>query len=1240
MADGNGGEATPAATSPVEPNEAKTGTGCELEEDNMTIMVNEGESFFLSEEMQAELCSHLKQEGARHGFGEGVARLPSSAVPYRTVSGAEGRTGSADDGAVMIQADGWMPDFETLSPEMQLAPSTATRATSAAVVKVDYLQCKACYRWNPPSEANCAACQAFVDPNKALHLSKLVTDTQITESLRSLRAALCEAFTKKRILDGGWELERKLKGGRVDREEEGKEEREEEREGGADLQNLPSDMRTSSSVRDPSVVDTLTFVTKLSEFGVHALKRHVRPLFSHPQLRRNGGIQAEAIAGLLNAKPWWPSEESITAAEGLDNEQIRKELEELLGPKLSKAISGEHSDEYLKELLEQIRKDPGALNELKIFLDSIPAEEYERRSGLAPVKGPGSWSRSRSPAIRAASPAAPPPRPHSSAEISNERASPSPGPKRTPSALGLADKKLKPYVSSLETKAPVVSQKWPYGKLSKEIAHKSTFEWKTWEDKKTGMVHEPIPVPLPELGSSRKRGNEFYSQMSQAAKGERESMDHSKDFWRKLSRPNMAVEYMRWQLLEQPIAGFSSPHLIEPKKNPTPWKPLKNVSQFKMGSRHADPQTEAIEQLTPTTMLTNDLKVERNKSKMVLEGTECLKRTRLHVIRGSYDLALEETEAARSKFKSAGKYGQMYAKEVENPQHRVVAMIKAEMDKLLKVAKEALERSQWDKAMSHIPRLRQVSQLWSWTRVHHVVCTDMEVWFQACAWLDAQGVVYPEAREATHWEIRKQISRVSFPEGMKVIDDVQRDIEQSQRAAALQLDTTSTASFFAAVLPVLDLSDHVQLAEVEAATNKRNRLPKNITADGSTYLMVVDLKSPDLPEKIKVGTPVFVRGERTLDSGKSPGAEDWLSGTVVSWNIRGDKYKVQYDNDDYEWIQTPTDLEVEINMFPEEVLIEADGFVVRSMTHQHPKLGKKVAVVAFTIVPPSPGYDLTLFREIELRVTGVKSQKRLVEDGPRSRALILPPKFLQPGSMYTIYDSITGKMLDGEVDFIHTEDQTTTTFAAGQPVELPKEGVYTIVARGEKEIGYPYTSEYSTCMWNAALQTQKEENQRGEVRLHLNKHIARADELRVVVTWGSRPGALDSYTYTSERDKVEWRRTGKKVNGICLNIDTVAGYGPETITIRVKKGVGYSFSLKMTEGQGVSDLWTTSGAKVSLFDHTGAVAVFQVPPVRQGIKGMWWWHVFALDSGLWEKPGHGLLRVNQLSTHELAQVCL
>jgi hypothetical protein len=317
-----------------------------------------------------------------------------------------------------------------------------------------------------------------------------------------------------------------------------------------------------------------------------------------------------------------------------------------------------------------------------------------------------------------------------------------------------------------------------------------------------------------------------------------------------------------------------------------------------------------------------------------------------------------------------------------------------------------------------------------------------------------------------------------------------QEIITKAAASSQSLVQASRHKFFSSMRPQLDLTDKDTMKSLKEAEERRNSFPPEIITDGRSYHCVFDLKPPDMPDKLKISQRVAVRGERTLASGAVDIGNDWMSGTITSWNQRASKYRVQYD-DDFEWISWPPmknpAIEIEIDMYPEDVLITASGFNVRSITQEHPELGRKVAIVAFTLVPIGSGCNL--YGNVDVSVKGVKSGKSLFEDEVETlQVLILPPEILRPATCYLVHDSITNDPITTAIVEFVREDDEKFVFAGGETVQLD-DGVYVMDVRGNATSGHPWTSYSTTCVLVDG-RTRAPEN--ATSRVVLNRHMSRS----------------------------------------------------------------------------------------------------------------------------------------------------
>jgi hypothetical protein len=128
--------------------------------------------------------------------------------------------------------------------------------------------------------------------------------------------------------------------------------------------------------------------------------------------------------------------------------------------------------------------------------------------------------------------------------------------------------------------------------------------------------------------------------------------------------------------------------------------------------------------------------------------------------------------------------------------------------------------------------------------------------------------------------------------------------------------------------------------------------------------------------------------------------------------------------------------------------------------------------------------------------------------------------------------------------------------------------------------------------------------------------VLAAGEIRIVLSWGPRPTDLDSHLYTPNINgstyHIYWASRGNL--GIEpfaeLDIDDVTSYGPETITIEQTFAGDYDYKVYNFSGEfPLSD----SGAIVKVYDDTGLIAQYNVPPESYLSEGPRWWFVFTLD---------------------------
>ncbi|EKX33879.1 hypothetical protein GUITHDRAFT_155910, partial [Guillardia theta CCMP2712] len=328
-----------------------------------------------------------------------------------------------------------------------------------------------------------------------------------------------------------------------------------------------------------------------------------------------------------------------------------------------------------------------------------------------------------------------------------------------------------------------------------------------------------------------------------------------KSNWRKEPRPALAIEYRKWDNLNEQVAGWTPALKYQARTPSESWVQITSTAPFKIGSRLSAPPPlpPGPEPMTANSMLNQSLKEDRKKSKLVLKGTETAKLSRRYVSQGLYERALKCAEQSVECFQQAGQQGQASA--VLHPLPYVQELIKLSMDRMLSSAQEALNRLEFDKASSYIPRL-----------------------LSACEWLDQRGVVYPAAKELSTRQLRLGMRGQGMPQGREAIGVLADLILDKTFAKASQLETDALLRYFANLNP--REVDEEELAALEEEPDKVfvNRLPEQLVCDGRTYVLVIDLKPAVLPDTLSIGMQIEVRGVRTLNSGYQDEGRTWRSG--------------------------------------------------------------------------------------------------------------------------------------------------------------------------------------------------------------------------------------------------------------------------------------------------------------------------------------------------------------------------
>jgi len=137
-------------------------------------------------------------------------------------------------------------------------------------------------------------------------------------------------------------------------------------------------------------------------------------------------------------------------------------------------------------------------------------------------------------------------------------------------------------------------------------------------------------------------------------------------------------------------------------------------------------------------------------------------------------------------------------------------------------------------------------------------------------------------------------------------------------------------------------------------------------------------------------------------------------------------------------------------------------------------------------------------------------------------------------------------------------------------------------------------------------------------------------ETRIVLTWGASPSDLDSHLTgpltDGSRFHMWYRYAGLSSSPwpetVTLDLDDVTSYGPETTTLLRQINGIYRFSV-----HDFSNLYSTnsnalsnSGAQVKVYQNSGLVATFNIPPNTGGTL----WTVF-------EMSGSTITTINQMN---------
>lgn len=189
--------------------------------------------------------------------------------------------------------------------------------------------------------------------------------------------------------------------------------------------------------------------------------------------------------------------------------------------------------------------------------------------------------------------------------------------------------------------------------------------------------------------------------------------------------------------------------------------------------------------------------------------------------------------------------------------------------------------------------------------------------------------------------------------------------------------------------------------------------------------------------------------------------------------------------------------------------------------------------------------------------------------------------------------------------------QTNYTNANGKYTTLGTEaGNYTVEVV-DNRTGISDEERYTTTSFNIkVLGGTTIDNQNGYVSNGLT-----SDELRIVLTWGSKPSDLDSHLVGPDGSGGKFHEYYSKKNDgsdADLDRDDTDSYGPETITIHKEYAGTYVYAIHNYSNKSSSNstALANSGAQVQVYRGSNLLMTYYVPSNKEGTL----WTVFSYDS--------------------------